>query len=105
MPKRREFLKTLGGVAAGTIAVSARAFGQTRVLSLSATVPQGGGDGHDRLEPEWYKKKIAQIQAGMAKRKLDALVLLDSHNVIYTTGYFHLTTERPLAALIPKSGD
>jgi len=26
-------------------------------------------------------------------------------NVIYTTGYFHLSTERPLAALIPKSGD
>src|ERR1700740_55159 len=41
----------------------------------------------------------------MAKRKLGALVLLSSHNVIYTTGYFHLSTERPLAALIPKSGD
>jgi Xaa-Pro dipeptidase len=25
--------------------------------------------------------------------------------VIYTTGYFHLPTERPLAALIPRSGD
>lgn len=41
----------------------------------------------------------------MAKRKLDALVLLDATNIIYTTGYFHISTERPLAALIPKSGD
>jgi Xaa-Pro dipeptidase len=45
------------------------------------------------------------MQEEMAPRKLDALVLLESHNVIYTTGYFHLSTERPLAALIPKSGD
>ncbi len=105
MPKRREFLKTLGGVAAGTIAVSARTLGRTRVLRVSASAPPGGAEGHDRLEPDWYKRKIAHIQADMAKRRLDALVLLDSHNVIYTTGYFHLTTERPLAALIPKSGD
>jgi Xaa-Pro dipeptidase len=105
MPKRREFLKTLGGVAAGTVAVSARKFGRAHVLGLSATAPQGATDGHDRLEPDWYRKKITQIQAQMAKRKLDALVLLDAHNVIYTTGYFHLSTERPLAALIPKSGD
>src|SRR5260370_5717415 len=41
----------------------------------------------------------------MAKRNLDALVLLRSVNVIYTTGYFHLSTERPLAALIPEAGD
>ncbi|MGE5326682.1 MAG: M24 family metallopeptidase [Deltaproteobacteria bacterium] len=105
MPRRREFLKTLGGVAAGTVAVSSRTLGGARVLSLSATVPQGAPGGHDRLEPDWYRKKIGQIQADMARRKLDALVLLNSHNVIYATGYFHLSTERPLVALIPKSGD
>jgi Xaa-Pro dipeptidase len=41
----------------------------------------------------------------MKERKLNALVLLDATNVIYTTGYFHLHTERPLAALIPESGE
>ena len=60
---------------------------------------------HDRLQPDWYRKKIRQVQEEMQKRKLDALVLLKATNVIYTTGYFHLSTERPLAALIPKSGD
>jgi len=59
----------------------------------------------DRLPPEWYRRKIGQVQAELAQRKLDALVLLQAVNVIYTTGYFHLSTERPLAALIPKSGE
>ncbi len=41
----------------------------------------------------------------MAQRNLDALVLLNASNIIYSTGYFHISTERPLAALLPKSGD
>ena len=59
----------------------------------------------DRLPPDWYRRKLQQVQQEMEKRKLDALVLLHAPNVIYTTGYFHLSTERPLAALIPRSGD
>jgi Xaa-Pro aminopeptidase len=105
MPQRREFLKKLGGAATASLALSARLFGRARVLSLSASVPPVGPSGHDRLEPDWYKKKIVQVQTEMAKSKLDGLVLLDAHNVNYTTGYFHLSTERPLAAFIPKSGD
>jgi len=45
------------------------------------------------------------VQEEMKKRRINALVLLNVINVIYTTGYFHLPTERPLAALIPESGD
>lgn len=103
MQKRREFLKTLGGTAAVTLTSSVQSFGRTRFLGVSATVPDP--EGHDRLPPEWYKKKIRQVQENMAKRKLDALVLLNAQNVIYTTGFFHISTERPLAVLIPKSGD
>jgi hypothetical protein len=44
----------------------------------------------DRLPPDWYRRKIAQVQQEMAKRNLDALVPLRAVNVIYTTGYFHL---------------
>src|SRR5207302_4622239 len=81
-------------------------FGRTRALRLSGTlaIPQGPG-GRDRLQPDWYRKKIVQVQAEMAKDQLDALVLLNAHNIIYTTGYFHISTERPLAALVPKSGE
>jgi len=103
MRQRREFLKALSGVAAVTLTSSVQSFGRGRALSVRATV--AGAEGPDRLPVEWYKKKIAQVQAELEKRRLDALLLLNATNIIYTTGYFHLTTERPLAALIPKSGE
>jgi len=103
MRQRREFLKALSGVAAVTLTSSVQSFGRARALSVRATL--AGAEGPDRLPVEWYKKKIAQVQAELEKRKLDALLLLNATNIIYTTGYFHLTTERPLAALIPKSGE
>jgi len=103
MRQRREFLNALGGVVAVTLTSSMQSFGRARALSVRATV--AGAEGPDRLPVEWYKKKIAQVQAELEKRRLDALLLLNATNIIYTTGYFHLTTERPLAALIPKSGE
>lgn len=100
---RRTFLRTAVGAAALTLTSRLSSYGRTRILKVSAAM--SGADLPDRLPPEWYRRKIGQVQQEMAKRKLDALVLLRSVNVIYTTGYFHISTERPLAALIPKSGD
>jgi Xaa-Pro dipeptidase len=102
-PSRRRFLQTAAGAAALTISTSSRSFGNTRVLEITATYPAPPGP--DRLPPEWYQRKIKQVQAKMADRNLNAMVLLNAHNVVYTTGYFHLPTERPLAVLIPASGD
>jgi Xaa-Pro dipeptidase len=105
---RRTFLRTLGSAATVTLAAGRRGFAGSgaggRALTVSAEAVLGPG-GHDRLPPDWYRKKIRQVQERMAERKLDALVLLKAANVIYTTGYFHLSTERPLAAFIPSSGD
>lgn len=101
--RRREFLKSVGGAAAVTLTSSLRSYARGRALAVQGTVLGPGG--HDRLQPEWYKKKIGQVQAELQKRKLDGLLLLNATNIIYTTGYFHISTERPLAALIPKSGE
>src|SRR2546428_12121143 len=103
MANRRQFLRTLAGAAALSVTTDVRSFGKTRQLRVSAAMPDAGA--HDRLQPEWYRRKIRQVQERMKKRKLNALVLLNATNIIYTTGYFHLSTERPLAALIPESGD
>jgi Xaa-Pro dipeptidase len=100
---RRSFLRSAAGAAALTLTSRLSSFGRTHKLRVFADV--SGASLPDRLPPEWYRRKIAQVQEEMARRKLDALVLLNSHNVIYTTGYFHLSTERPLGALIRKSGD
>lgn len=111
MQHRREFLQTTGGAAAIVLTSAGRSFGSARIIALSGTLScsvsgaMEGPGGDDRLQPDWYRKKIGQVQEEMRKRKLDGLVLLDANNVIYTTGYFHLSTERPLAAFIPKSGD
>lgn len=101
--KRREFLRTLSGAAVLQMAGSTHSFGHTKVLKFSTPLP--ATEGHDRLQPEWYKRKILQVQTEMEKRSLDALLLLDATNIIYTVGYFHISTDRPLAVLIPKSGD
>jgi Xaa-Pro dipeptidase len=103
MANRRQFLRTLAGAAALSVTAEVSSFGRTRRLRMSTAMPDAST--HDRLQPEWYQRKIRQVQQHMKKRKLNALVLLNAPNVIYTTGYFHLSTERPLAVLIPESGD
>jgi Xaa-Pro dipeptidase len=103
MADRRQFLRTLAGAAALGVTAEVGSFGKTRRLRMSMATPDSNA--HDRLPPEWYRRKIGEVQEHMKKRKLNALVLLNATNVIYTTGYFHLSTERPLAALIPESGD
>jgi Xaa-Pro dipeptidase len=105
---RRLFLRNAAGAAALTMTSHLSAFGRTHTLRVNTAIaPDAAGPvpGIDRLPPDWYRRKIYQVQAAMAERKLDALVLLHAVNVVYTTGYYHLSTERPLAALIPKSGD
>jgi Xaa-Pro dipeptidase len=102
MADRREFMRTLSGVAALGITTDVRKLGRMRFLRMATTVPDSA---HDRLEPDWYRRKVAQVQQKMKERKLNALVLLDATNIIYTVGYFHLSTERPLAVLIPQSGE
>src|SRR5579859_2866221 len=97
---RRNFLGTAAGVVASTAAGPLFAMRIQTAPQVSASASQ-----HDRLQPDWYRRKIAQVQSQMAERKLDAMVLMHAPNVIYTTGYFHRSTERPLAALIPKSGN
>ena len=103
MGDRREFLRTVAGAAALGLTADLSSFGRTRRVHMAAAMPDRGE--HDRLQPDWYRRKISQVQAEMKQRKLNAMVLLNAHNVVYTTGYFHLPTERPLAVLIPDSGD
>jgi len=108
-PARRIFLRNAAGAAALSLSSRLSAFGRTRTLRIDAALTSEGAGASanhiDRLPPDWYRRKIGQVQAEMAKHKLDALVLLKAVNVVYTTGYYHLPTERPLAALIPKAGE
>lgn len=101
-PVRRQFLHAVGA-AAVTLGSGPIRPGRAQALTSNVSLP--ALNGHDRLPAEWYRRKIRQVQQEMERRNLDAMLLLDTANVVYTTGYFHVSTERPLAVLIPRTGD
>jgi hypothetical protein len=86
---RRNFLRTAAGAAALTVSSRLSSFGRVKKFRLNASMASTGM--HDRLQPDWYRRKVAQVQQEMAKRKLDGIVLMHAPNVIYTTGYFHIS--------------
>jgi hypothetical protein len=85
-PARRVFLRNAAGAAALSLTSQLSAFGRKHRLKIDAALAAPpGANLPDRLPPDWYRRKVQQVQQEMATRKLDALVLLRSVNVIYTT--------------------
>jgi Xaa-Pro dipeptidase len=55
-----------------------------------------------RINRAEHKNRIERIQKRLRKSRIDALYLTNSTRILYTTGFSHISTERPLAAVIPK---
>ena len=55
----------------------------------------------DRLPLEWHKAAVKRLQQKLGERGLDGILLTDRWNIIYYTGLFHTSTERPFACFIP----
>src|SRR5216684_1451699 len=51
-----------------------------------------------------HRSRIEKIQKQLRRKRLDALYLTNSTRILYTTGFSHISTERPLAAVIPDEG-
>jgi Xaa-Pro aminopeptidase len=99
---RRNFLK------AGSLALAGGAF-LSRYDKVAADQP--GGDSlkmlqapgalhpepasFDRLPLEWHKKTTQRLQEKLSERDLAGAYLRDRWNIIYFTGLWHTTTERP----------
>jgi len=49
-----------------------------------------------------HKSRIEKIQKQLRRERIEALYLTNSTRILYTTGFAHIPTERPLAAVIPK---
>jgi Xaa-Pro aminopeptidase len=58
-----------------------------------------------RLGAAFYRGNVSRIQARLGPLGLDGLLLLDAHNVIYASGFFHSVSERPIGLFIPATGD
>ena len=59
---------------------------------------------HQVLGPDYYAKVHADIRARMALAGIDLLLLDSNDDVIYTTGFSHYTTERPVVFAISQDG-
>src|SRR2546422_8731820 len=55
-----------------------------------------------KISTEEHKNRIAKIQNTLRRNGIDALYLTNSTRILYTTGFAHISTERPLAAGIPN---
>ena len=58
----------------------------------------------DRLDEAWYRGAVTRLQLQLRDAGLDAALLTDRWNIIYFTGLFHTSTERPFAIFIPAEG-
>jgi Xaa-Pro dipeptidase len=53
-----------------------------------------------KIEQPEYDQRVAKARAEMEKRGLDALVLFHPLRMAYVSGFFHITTERPMSIVI-----
>jgi Xaa-Pro dipeptidase len=113
MINRRTFLATTGAAAAGSAlaagnalaappAQSAPASGKSASLFLPADDLKPAT--YDRLPLEWNKRQVKKLQEKLAADGCDGILLTDRWNIIYFTGLWHTTTERPFYAFIPTQG-
>jgi len=58
----------------------------------------------DRLDEVWHKGAIKRLQARLQEEGIDGALLGDRWNIIYLTGLWHTSTERPFFIFIPASG-
>jgi Xaa-Pro aminopeptidase len=109
MSDRRDFLKTTAAAALGVAVASgcapkqqerpARTGGSENLLVKSPDHPEPAT--LDRLPLEWYQKTVQRLQQKLTERGLDGIFINDRWNIIYFTGLFHSSTERPFACFIP----
>ena len=111
MSTRREFLKRSGAAGLGAAAMGTTlgaAGGQSEVRQrgnsadmLVARKEHVTPSTADRLPLEWHKSTVRRLQGKLEERGLDGILITDRWNIIYFTGLFHTTTERPFACFIP----
>jgi len=58
-----------------------------------------------RIDQPEYEARVARVRAELTTRRLDALVLFHPIRMAYVSGFFHLSTERPMAIVVPLDAD
>jgi Xaa-Pro aminopeptidase len=99
---RRQFLHLAGSstvlVRVGKINATAKSK-STPVLEVAPLAPPFV------LPIEWYKNTVKRLQQPLGEKGLDGIILKERWNIIYMSGLFHTTTERPFWLFVPTKGE
>ncbi len=57
------------------------------------------------IQQSEYDQRVSRVRAELVQRNLDALVLFHPIRMAYVSGFFHLTTERPMAIVVPLEAE
>jgi len=57
-----------------------------------------------QIGPAEYDARVERVRTELERRKLDGLVLFHPIRMAYVSGFFHLSTERPMAIVIGLDG-
>ena len=105
---RRSLLATTGAAAAGSLLAAGPARGAQSGVdgSKSSALFLKEDDGlapatFDRLPLEWHKGRLKLLQDHLQDQGYAGVLLTDRWNIIYFTGLFHTTTERPFSVFLP----
>jgi Xaa-Pro dipeptidase len=56
------------------------------------------------LSPAFHKAVVERIRSSVEAAGVDGMLILDTANVIYATGFFHSANERPMGLWVPRRG-
>ena len=56
------------------------------------------------LAEPFYRTVVDRLRDKVRAAGADAILLLDTYNVVYVSGFFHTPNERPIALLVPVEG-
>jgi len=103
---RRSLLATTGAAAAGSLLASTARAQAGVDGSKSAALFLKEDDGlapatYDRLTLDWHKARAKLLQDYLQDQGFAGVLLTDRWNIIYFTGLFHTTTERPFSVFLP----
>ncbi len=104
---RRRLLATSGAAAIGSVLAGKSLAGPpagagARSSALFLKEDDGlAPASFDRLPLQWHQERVKALQAYLAEEGLAGALLSDRWNIIYFTGLFHSTTERPFSVFLP----
>jgi Xaa-Pro aminopeptidase len=57
------------------------------------------------LSPDFHRGVLDRLREKTEAAGAEGFLVLDSHNLIYATGFFHRANERPMAVYVPVDGE